>query len=304
MDQFDQDDTYTQDNLFVEIKTEVDEFLHILSTYPALSEFKAQVEVMFQALESQYSGVNFTQRQLLDTKTKLKTNVKNKTEITKSIEDDLERYESLKKEVENFNLKIDQVKFEEEEKEKKLADQKIEISRLNQKKDQEALANFSPKDVAKKQELISKNEALEMDLKEALDKNQQCFEKTNNITIEKKEIEKLGQQKRKLLTELEKQKLDYEKQILEAKESKEKNDKEFKLLKEKGQTIDKQLEDLNNKTEELQNESKNLTLKKDEFEKKQREITGEIVLLQNKHIPSANKEKNENIEKKKKQKKT
>ena len=94
MEQFDQDDTYTQDNLFVEIKTEVDEFLHVLSQYPALAELKTQVEVMFQALESQYSGVNFTQRQLLDTKTKLKTNVKNKTEITKSIEDDLERFET------------------------------------------------------------------------------------------------------------------------------------------------------------------------------------------------------------------
>jgi hypothetical protein len=38
---------------------------------------------MFQALESQYSNVNMTQRQIIDVRTKLKTNVKNKTEEQK-----------------------------------------------------------------------------------------------------------------------------------------------------------------------------------------------------------------------------
>ena len=64
MENFDQDDTYSQDNLYVEIKTEMDEFIHVLGTLPALEEFKQQVEIMFQALDSQYSGVNFIQRQL------------------------------------------------------------------------------------------------------------------------------------------------------------------------------------------------------------------------------------------------
>ena len=116
MSNFEADDAYSQDTLFVEIKTEIEEFIRVLDNTPILHELKVQVETMFQSLESQYSGVNYTQRQLLDVKTKLKTNVKNKTEVTKSIEDDLERFETLKKECENYNLKIDQVKFEEEEK--------------------------------------------------------------------------------------------------------------------------------------------------------------------------------------------
>ena len=54
MDNFVQDETYSQDNLYVEIKTEMDEFIHVLGTLPALEEFKQQVEIMFQALDSQY----------------------------------------------------------------------------------------------------------------------------------------------------------------------------------------------------------------------------------------------------------
>ena len=89
MNTFEAEDAYSQDNLFVEIKTDIDEFIHVLSNNPNLAELKAQVDTMFQALESQYSNVNMTQRQIIDVRTKLKTNVKNKTEVTKSIEDDL-----------------------------------------------------------------------------------------------------------------------------------------------------------------------------------------------------------------------
>ena len=40
MDNFVQDDTYSQDNLYFEIKTEMDEFIHVLGTLPALEELK------------------------------------------------------------------------------------------------------------------------------------------------------------------------------------------------------------------------------------------------------------------------
>ena len=190
MNSFEADDAYSQDNLFVEIKTDIDEFIHVLSNNPSLSELKGQVDTMFQALESQYSNVNMTQRQIIDIRTKLKTNVKNKTEVTKSIEDDLERFETLKKECENYNLKIEQVKFEEEEKEKKLIDQKIEISRLIQKKENDTLANFSAKDVARKQELNSEKDKLDLEIKETADKKEQAFDKTYKLNLEKNEVEK------------------------------------------------------------------------------------------------------------------
>ena len=125
MNSLEADDTYAQDNLFAEIKTEVEELLKIITGQSIFSELKEQVETMYQSLESSYSNVNIVQRQLVDVKTKLKANLKNKTEVTKSIEDDLERYESIKKETENINFKIDENKFKEEEKEKQIADQKL-----------------------------------------------------------------------------------------------------------------------------------------------------------------------------------
>ena len=186
MHTFEAEDAYSQDNLFVEIKADIDEFIHVLSNNPNLSKLKAQVETMVQALESQYSNVNMTQRQIIDIRTKLKTNVKNKAEITKSIEDDIERFEILKKECENYNLRIDQAKFEEEEKVKKLIEQKIEISRLIQKKENDTLINFSSKDLARKQELNSEKDKLELELKETFDKKVQTFEKSYRLNLEKK----------------------------------------------------------------------------------------------------------------------
>jgi len=300
MNSFEADDAYSQDNLFVEIKTDIDEFIHVLSNNPVLAELKGQVDTMFQALESQYSNVNMTQRQIIDVRTKLKTNVKNKTEVTKSIEDDLERFETLKKECENYNLKIDQVKFEEEEKEKKLIDQKIEISRLIQKKENDTLANFSAKDVARKQELNSEKDKLELELKETQDKKEQAFDKTYKLNLEKNDVEKLCQQKRKQLLDLEKQKLELEKQIAAAKLLKDKTDIEFKNLKLDSTNKEEQLKRLNKETETYMEEKKKLATNKENKDAQIKDIKGQIKLLQNKKIPQINHEKIENEEKEKK----
>ena len=300
MNSFEADDAYSQDNLFVEIKTDIDEFIHVLSNNPVLSELKGQVDTMFQALESQYSNVNMTQRQIIDVRTKLKTNVKNKTEVTKSIEDDLERFETLKKECENYNLKIDQVKFEEEEKEKKLIDQKIEISRLIQKKENDTLANFSAKDVARKQELNSEKDKLELELKETQDKREQAFDRTYKLNLEKNEVEKLCQQKRKHLLDLEKQKLDLEKQIAAAKVLKDKTDIEFKNLKLDSTNKEEQLKRLNKETETYMEERKKLLTNKENKDAQIKDIKGQIQLLQNKKIPQITHERAENEEKEKK----
>jgi len=304
MNAFEADDAYSQDNLFVEIKTDIDEFVHVLSGNPALAELKGQVDTMFQALESQYSNVNMTQRQIIDIRTKLKTNVKNKTEVTKSIEDDLERFETLKKECENYNLKIDQVKFEEEEKEKKLIDQKIEISRLIQKKENDTLANFSAKDVARKQELNSEKDKLELEGKEILDKKEQTFDRSYKRNLEKNEVEKQCQQKRKQLLELEKTKLDLERQIGEARVLKEKNDAEFKNLKLDSTNKEEQLKRLNKETETYMEERKKLSNSKENKDAQIKELKGQIQLLQNKKIPQMNHERAENEEKEKKIKRT
>ena len=300
MNTFEAEDAYSQDNLFVEIKTDIDEFIHVLSNNPNLAELKAQVDTMFQALESQYSNVNMTQRQIIDVRTKLKTNVKNKTEVTKSIEDDLERFETLKKECENYNLKIDQVKFEEEEKEKKLIEQKIEISRLMQQKENDTLANFSAKDVARKQELNSEKDKLELELKETFDKKEQTFDRSYKLNIEKNEIEKNCQSKRKHLLELEKKKLELENKIGEAKVLKDKTDAEFKMLKIDSTTKEEQLKKLNRETETLMDEKRKLLENKEGKDNEIKDIKTQIQQLQNKKIPLKNKEKMDNQEKEKK----
>ena len=300
MNAFEAEDAYSQDNLFVEIKTDIDEFIHILSNNPHMSELKAQVDTMFQALESQYSNVNMTQRQIIDVRTKLKTNVKNKTEVTKSIEDDLERFETLKKECENYNLKIDQVKFEEEEKEKKLIEQKIEISRLMQQKENDTLANFSAKDVARKQELNSEKDKLELELKETFDKKEQTFDRSYKLNLEKNEVEKICQQKRKLLLDLEKKKLELENKIGEAKVLKDKTDAEFKMLKIDSTSKEEQLKKLNKETDTYMEEKKKLISNKESKDNEIKDIKGQIQLLQNKKIPQINHEKMENQEKEKK----
>ena len=300
MNTFEAEDAYSQDNLFVEIKTDIDEFLHVLSSNQNLAELKSQVDTMFQALESQYSNVNMTQRQIIDVRTKLKTNVKNKTEVTKSIEDDLERFETLKKECENYNLKIDQVKFEEEEKEKKLIEQKIEISRLIQQKENDSLANFSAKDVARKQELNSEKDKLELELKETFDKKEQTFDRSYKLNLEKNEIEKICQQKRKQLLELEKKKLELENKIGEAKILKDKTDAEFKMLKADSTNKEEQLKKLNKETETYMEEKKKLVSSKESKDTEIKDIKGQIQLLQNKKIPQVNHEKMENQEREKK----
>ena len=300
MNTFEAEDAYSQDNLFVEIKTDIDEFIHVLSSNPNMAELKAQVDTMFQALESQYSNVNMTQRQIIDVRTKLKTNVKNKTEVTKSIEDDLERFETLKKECENYNLKIDQVKFEEEEKEKKLIEQKIEISRLIQQKENDTLANFSAKDVARKQELNSEKDKLELELKETFDKKEQTFDRSYKLNIEKNNVEKICQQKKKQLLDLEKRKLELENKIGEAKVLKDKTDAEFKMLKADSTDKEEQLKKLNKETETYMEEKKKLVSNKESKDTEIKDIKGQIQLLQNKKIPQINHEKFENQEKEKK----
>ena len=169
-------------------------------------KLRKQVEEMLDQIDEEDDKNNFydnsnSNDELLNKKRKLEN--KNNDEKKENNEE--------KKECENYNLKIDQVKFEEEEKEKKLIDQKIEISRLIHK-----------------------------------------------LTLEKNEVEKLCQQKRKQLLDLEKQKLDLEKQIAAAKLLKDKTDIEFKNLKIDSTNKEEQLKRLNKETETYMEERKKL----------------------------------------------
>ena len=169
-----------------------------------------------------------------------------------------------------------------------------------QKKENDTLANFSAKDVARKQELNSEKDKLELELKETQDKREQAFDRTYKLNLEKNEVEKLCQQKRKHLLDLEKQKLDLEKQIAAAKVLKDKTDTEFKSLKVESTNKEEQLKRLNKETETYLEEKKKLITNKENKDTQIKDIKGQIQLLQNKKIPQINHERAENEEKEKK----
>ena len=50
MSNFEVDDTYTQDNLFVEIKTEAEEFIKVLKSQQIFAELQPQIEKIYQSL--------------------------------------------------------------------------------------------------------------------------------------------------------------------------------------------------------------------------------------------------------------
>ena len=105
-------DIFKEESDFIEIKTEMDDFLRTLND-PFIDEFRTQFLTYFQNYQSSFSGVSMLKRHLIEIQEKLKKNVRNKNEVIKNIDDDTERYGSLKNEFENFYYKIDEKKFEE-----------------------------------------------------------------------------------------------------------------------------------------------------------------------------------------------
>ena len=132
-----------------------------------------------------------------------------------------------------------------------------------QKKENDTLANFSAKDVARKQELNSEKDKLELELKETFDKKEQTFDRSYKLNLAKNEVEKICQEKRKQLLDLEKKKLELENKIGEAKVLKDKTDAEFKMLKADSTGKEEQLKKLNKETETYMEEKKKLVTNKE-----------------------------------------
>jgi hypothetical protein len=96
------------------------------------------MNVMFSNFQSSFSNLSIIHRQFNEMQDKLRRNMRNKNEVVKNIDDDSERYNTQKNDFENLYLKIDNVKFEETEKDKEIKMLNEEIIRLNQRKDQES----------------------------------------------------------------------------------------------------------------------------------------------------------------------
>jgi chromosome segregation ATPase len=212
---------FEEESIYIEIKTEVEDFLKSLNE-PYLDEFRSQFNVIFQQYQSSFSEVSITRRQLNEVHEKLKRSLKNKEEMIKNIEENTERYNSLKNEFESYYFRIDEKKIEEQEKEKQRKALDEEIVNLNARNEQENYQFYQPQELEMKAKLILQREEISNEVR-ALE-----FSKEQTILLENKLIEeKIASEKIQESLEKEYKNLEEEYKRLEAEarnEEKKKND--------------------------------------------------------------------------------
>lgn len=184
---------FEEESNFIDIKTEIEDFIKTINE-PYLEDFKTQLNIIFQNYQSSFNNVSITRRQLIEVQEKLKRNIRNKNEVIKNIEDDTERYNTLKNEFENYYYRIDEKKFEETEKEKIIKMLNEEIISLEQKKDQENFSSFKPQELDLKSKLIAQKEEIESDLAILEEKKRQGTLLENKLIDDKITAEKLGEE--------------------------------------------------------------------------------------------------------------
>lgn len=227
---------YSEEGAFIDLKSEMEEFLKSLAE-PSLQEFKNYMSILFQSLKTSFDNVSMYQRQLNDTQEKLKRHIRNKNDIIKNIEDDNDRFNNLKNETENLYLKIDNLKHEENEKDKEIKLLNEEIIRLNQRHDQENLSNFKPPELEVKMKLIQEKEDLEATASALeMKKNQQMI-LVNNLMDDNRKSERIGKELEEKYNCLLKEDREL-KEILDAERaSKESSDKQFQSLRSENQNL-------------------------------------------------------------------
>lgn len=184
---------FEEESNFIDIKTEIDDFIKSINE-PYLEDFKSQLNIIFQSYQSSFNNVSISRRQLIEIQEKLKRNIRNKNEMNKNIEDDTERYNTLKNEFENYYYRIDEKKFEETEKEKIIKMLNEEIVSLEHKKDQETFSTFKPQELDLKAKLINQKEDLESELSLLDEKKRQGMILENKLIEDKVTSEKLGEE--------------------------------------------------------------------------------------------------------------
>jgi len=222
---------FEEESNFIEIKTEIEDFLRNLSE-PYVEEFKNQLQILFNSFTSYFSNFSIKKRQLIEVQDKLKKNIRSKTELIKNIEDDTERYTALKNEFENYYYKIDEKKFEESEKDKLIKVLNEEIVRLEQKKDVENYASFKPPELELKSKLIAQKEDIEGTLSLLEEKKRQQAILENKLTEDKMSAEKLGEELDKEWKSLDEKIKSLEMTAIEEKNKKKMLDDKFNTMKE------------------------------------------------------------------------
>lgn len=227
---------FSEEGAFIDLKSEIEDFLKNLNE-PAVQEFKNFLSIMFQSLKTSFDNVSMYQRQLNDTQEKLKRHIRNKKEIMKNIEEDAERFNNLKNETENLYLKIDNLKHEENEKDKEIKTLNEEIIRLNQRHDQENLSNFKPPELEIKMKLIQEKEDLETKASILETKKNQQMMLLNTLIDDNRKSEQIGRDLEDDHKKLQKEIKEHESILDGEKQNKENSDKFFQNLRNDNQNL-------------------------------------------------------------------
>jgi len=287
---------YSEEGAFIDLKSEMEEFIKGL-TEPSLQEFKNYISITFQSLKTCFDTVSMFQRQLNDYQEKLKRHIRNKNDIIKSIEDDSDRYINLKNETENLYLKIDNLKHEENEKDKEIKTLNEEIIRLNQRHDSENMSNFKPPEMDLKMKIISEKEDLEFKVGQLETKKHQQFIITTKIEDEIRKSTKIGEELEDEYKKLQVQIKEQENILYGEKLNKENSDKFFQNLRQENQTLKETIMKLSEEEKMALDEHDKLTKIHAEIEEEYNKKKAELNVLKMKTIPDT-KEKLGDYEKK------
>ena len=95
----------SEESAYIDLKNEMDDVFKNLVD-PKLNDFRIEFQKTYSSLTSTFQNVSLYQRQINDVQEKLKRNLRNKNETTKSVMDDEERLKNLNQEFSLFHVSI------------------------------------------------------------------------------------------------------------------------------------------------------------------------------------------------------
>jgi len=246
---------------YVDLKSEIEEFLKLISTH-SMIDFKKEITDMFSSLQASFSNLSNNQRHVSEQQDKLRRNVRNKNEILKSIEDDQERQSNLKAEFDNILVRLDNSKNEENDKDKEIRQLNEDIIKLRAKLDQENIQNYKPQELEDKMKKIAEHEDWENRVVIINEKREQQFQIQKKLHEEKfktdqygQELDKINNHELKTIAELEDKLKDIREEKIKFEEQFQQKKVENTKLKEDivkfEETIDQKKEEQRNTKESI-----------------------------------------------------
>ena len=260
----------SEESAYIDLKNEMDDVFKNLVD-PKLNDFRIEFQKTYSSLTSTFQNVSLYQRQINDVQEKLKRNLRNKNETTKSVMDDEERLKNLNQEFENIYLKIDDKKFEEIEKEKEIRALNEEIIKLRTRLDVENLSNFKPQELESQQKLVSEQDEIETRLIILEERKNVEFDRSSQLTKQKIEAEKFGELLTSEIKSLDETKEFYKSKLEEEKKKKGEIESNLQECILSNENFKKDLNDKDDTKTDLKKRSKELAIERDTLLKSNKE---------------------------------